>query len=71
MNTEAKNLGPVNTMSNKNGIKPILTERGLFVQAHRKFRSSKEFVAGSIPGQSPGLKFLKHKRRIRIRGVAG
>ena len=71
MKTEAKNLGPVNTMSKKNHIKPILIERGLFVQARGKFRSPKEFVKGSIPGQAPGLIFLKHRRRIRIREVAG
>ena len=71
MNTKAKKLGPDNTMSKKNGIKPILTERGLFVQARGKFRSPKEFVASSIPDRAPGLRFLKHRRRIRIRGVAG
>ena len=57
MNIEAKKLGPVNTMSKKNDIKPILTEQALFVQAHGKFRSPKEFVAGSIPGRAPGLRF--------------
>ena len=67
MNTEAKNLGPVNTMSNKNGIKPILTERGLFVQAPGKFRSPKEFVAaGSIPGQ-----LHKNKRSCRMSFLQG
>ena len=50
MNTEAKKLGPINTMSKKNDIKPILTDRVLFVQARGKFRSPKEFVVGSIPG---------------------
>ena len=67
MNKKAKKLGPDNTMSKKNGIKPILTEKGLFVQAPGKFKSPKEFVAaGSIPGQ-----LHKNKRSCRMSFLQG